>query len=79
MSPLGNCQKIKRRYNPVLETFYTEQEYYIHLKISGYVQGPQSKVESGGIRTRMGKHLRGVGGGGGELPPENLNFLDVLK
>lgn len=47
----------------MLETFYTEQEYYIHLKISGYVQGPQRKVESGGIRTRMDKHLRGVGGG----------------
>lgn len=48
----------------MLETFYTEQEYYIHFKISRYVQGPQSKFESGGIRTRMGKHLRGVGGGG---------------
>lgn len=46
----------------MLETFYTEQQYYIHFKISRYVEGPQSKVESGGIRTRMGKHLRGVGG-----------------
>ena len=45
----------------MLKTFYTEQEYCIHFKISRYVEGPQSKVESGGIRSRMGKHLRGVG------------------
>ena len=59
----------------MLETFYTKQEYYIHLKISGYVQGPQSKVESGGIRTRMGKHLKGGWGGGGRAPTGKFEFF----
>lgn len=62
----------------MLETFYTKQEYYIHLKISGYVQGPQSKVESGEYEPVWVNILGGLGGGG-VLPPENLNFLDVLK
>ena len=64
MSPLGNCQKILRRYTPELETFYTKQEYYIHLKISWYVQGPQSKVESGEYEPVWVNILEGLGGGG---------------
>ena len=48
----------------MLETFYTKQEFYIHLKISGYVQGPQSKVESGEYEPVWVNILEGLGGGG---------------
>lgn len=47
----------------MLETFYTKQEYYIHLKISWYVQGPQSKVESGEYEPVWVTILGGLGGG----------------
>lgn len=61
----------------MLETFYTKQEYYIHLKISGYVQGPQSKVESGEYEPVWVNILGGLGGG--RAPTGKFEFLDVLK
>ena len=58
----------------MLETFYTKQEYYIHLKISGYVQGPQSKVESGEYEPVWVNILEGLGGGG-RAPTGKFEFF----
>lgn len=58
----------------MLETFYTKQEYYIHLKISGYVQGPQSKVESGEYEPVWVNILGGLGGGG-RAPTGKFEFF----
>ena len=59
----------------MLETFYTKQEYYSHLKISGYVQGPQSKVESGEYEPVWVNILGGLGEGGGRAPTGKFEFF----
>lgn len=61
----------------MLETFYTKQEYYIHLKISGYVQGPQSKVESGEYEPVWVNILGGLGGG--RAPTGKFEFFRYPK